>query len=111
MLSKDRKKVLCDVSGCGQEAVDGCELRIDAGHGGDHITVPGDLIAWCDLHKESLLKSIRDEYILLDLEQLKARYIRRRDKRGRAIEQLVRDFLKSSLSASSALALSQAVMK
>jgi hypothetical protein len=31
MLSKDGKNVLCDERGCGQEAVGGCELRIDAG--------------------------------------------------------------------------------
>jgi hypothetical protein len=85
MLSKDGKNVLCDVRGCGKEAVGGCELRIDAGHGGDHITIPGDLIAWCESDEENLFESIRDEYILLDLEQLKAGYIARGDKRGRAI--------------------------
>jgi len=44
MLSKDGRKVLCDVRGCGKEAARGCEVRIDAGHGGDHITIPGDLM-------------------------------------------------------------------
>ncbi len=84
MLSKDGKKVLCDVAGCGKEAVSGCELRIDAGIGGDHSTIPGDLIAWCESDEKNLLGSIRDEYILLDLEQLKAGYAARASKRGRS---------------------------
>lgn len=84
MLSNDGRTVLCDIRECGKEATSGCELRIDAGHGGDHITIPGDLIAWCKSHEENLLESIRDEYMLLDLAQLKAGYITRSDKRGRA---------------------------
>jgi hypothetical protein len=83
MLSKDGNKVLCDVRDCGKEAVGGCELRIDAGHGGDHITIPGDLIAWCESHAD-LIDTIKDEYILLDLEQLKRGYITHGDKRGRS---------------------------
>jgi hypothetical protein len=84
MLSKDGKNVLCDVRGCGKEAVGGCELRIKAGIGGDHSTIPGDLIAWCASDEEHFFGSMRDEYILLDLPQLKEGYITRRDKRGRA---------------------------
>ncbi len=84
MLSKDGKKVLCDVVGCGKEAVGGCELRIDAGHGGDHITIAGDLIAWCEADEEGLIESIEGEYILLDLPQLKAGYTAQGSKRGRA---------------------------
>jgi hypothetical protein len=70
--------------GCGKEAIGGCELRIDAGHGGDHITIPGDLIAWCESHEESMPGMIGSESFLLDLEQLKAGYVTRADKRGRA---------------------------
>jgi hypothetical protein len=84
MLSKDGKTVLCDVRECGKEAVGGGELRIDAGIGGDHSTIPGDLIAWCESDEEKLLGSIRDEYILLDLDQLKAGYAARASNRGRS---------------------------
>ena len=83
MLSKDRKNVLCDVRECGKVAVGGCELRIAAGIGGDHSTIPGDLIAWCESH-EDLLASVRDEYILLDLPQLRAGYAAKASKRGRS---------------------------
>ena len=70
--------------GCGKDAVGGCELRIDAGHGGDHVTIPGDLVAWCESHDESLLDAISGEYILLDVEQLKAAATTRSNQRGRA---------------------------
>jgi len=84
MLSKDGRKVLCDVRGCGKEAARGCEVRIDAGHGGDHITIPGDLIVWCESHEKNLLEVISHEYMLLDIAQLRAGYVTRSDKRGRA---------------------------
>lgn len=84
MLIKDGRKILCDVRECGKEAVGGCELRIKAGHGGDHITIPGDLVAWCEFHEESLLEKISGEYILLDLTQLKSGHITRSNKRGRS---------------------------
>jgi hypothetical protein len=84
MLSKDGKKVLCDVRECGKEAVGGCELRIDAGIGGDHSTIPGDLVAWCELHEESLRGSIESEFIELDPAQLKVGYTAQSTKRGRS---------------------------
>lgn len=84
MLSKDGKIVLCDIRGCGRAAVGGCELRIAAGIGGDHSTIPGDLIAWCESDEENLRESVKDEYLLLDIDQLKAGYITRRDRRSRA---------------------------
>jgi hypothetical protein len=83
MLSKNGKSVLCDVPGCGKAAVGGCELRVAAGIGGDHSTIPGDLVAWCESDEENVFEKIRDEFIILDLEQLKVGYITRRDKRGR----------------------------
>lgn len=84
MLSKDGKKVLCDVAGCGNEAVGGCELRIKAGIGGDHSTIPGELVAWCESDEENVFEKIRDEFIILDLEQLKAGYTAKNSKRGRS---------------------------
>jgi hypothetical protein len=84
MLSKDGRKVICDVGGCGKEAIGGCELRIEAGIGGERSTIPGDLIAWCDFHQVSLRVGIEGEFILLDLEQLKAGYITHGAKRGRS---------------------------
>jgi len=77
MLSEDGKKVLCDVQGCGREAVGGCELRIAAPHGGNKITIPGDLMAWCEFDEDSMSGSIRDEFVILNLAQLKAGYISR----------------------------------
>jgi hypothetical protein len=67
MLSKDGENVLCDICHCGKEAVGGVELGIDAGIGGDHSTIAGDLIAWCEFHEESLRESIESEFIELDL--------------------------------------------
>ena len=80
MLSKDGEKVLCDAGGCGKEAVGGCELRIAANHGGNHITIPGDLIAWCESDEESLFESIEGEFIFLNPAQLKAGYATRSQK-------------------------------
>ena len=85
MLSNDGRRVLCDVRECGQKAVGGCELRIEAGHGGDHVTIPGDLVAWCEVLEQSILEKIADEYIALDVEQLKAGYLARSNIRGRAM--------------------------
>ena len=84
MVSKGGQKVLCNFPGCGKEAVAGCELRIDAGHGGDHITIPGGLVAWCESHEESLLDTVSNEYVLLDLDQLKAAFTTRSNQRGRS---------------------------
>jgi hypothetical protein len=56
MLSNDRRKILCDMPECGKEAVGGCEERIEAGHGGDRITIPGGQVAWCESHEKDLLE-------------------------------------------------------
>jgi hypothetical protein len=85
MLSSDRRKVLCDIPGCGKEAIGGCEERIAAGHGGDHITIPGGLVAWCESHEDNLLDTISSEGRPLDLEQLKAASISYSNKRGRSM--------------------------
>jgi hypothetical protein len=84
MLSRDGKNVLCNARGCGKGAVGGCELRIEAGIGGERSTIPGDLIAWCDFHEVSLRVGIESGFILLDLEQLKAGCITHGTKRGRS---------------------------
>jgi hypothetical protein len=83
-VEQRRKKVHCDIRGCGKEAVGGGELRIDAGIGGDHSTIAGDLIAWCEFHEVSLRGSIESEFIELDPPQLKVGYAAQSAKRGRA---------------------------
>jgi hypothetical protein len=85
MLSKDGKKVLCDVRDCGKEAVGGCELRINADRGGRHVTIPGDLIAWCAFDEDRLRIGIKEEFIPLSPARLKLRYTARAAKRGGAI--------------------------
>ena len=83
-LAKTVGKFYVTYGGCGKEAARGCEVRIDAGHGGDHITIPGDLIVWCESHEKNLLEVISHGYMLLDIAQLRAGYVTRSDKRGRA---------------------------
>jgi hypothetical protein len=85
MLSSDRRNVVCDMPGCGKEAVGGCEERINAGHGGDRITIAGDLVAWCGSHEQELLQKVGDECRPLDLEQLRAACISQSNKRGRSM--------------------------
>jgi hypothetical protein len=76
MLSRDGKKILCDVLGCGNEAVGGCELRIKASHDGNPNTIPGDLVSWCEVDEESLRRGLQDEFIPLTVAELRARYLK-----------------------------------
>jgi hypothetical protein len=77
MLSTDGKDVLCDVRGCGKAAVGGCELRIHTGYSGSQGTIPGDLIAWCKTHEESIREKIESEFIPFNPARLKAGYTAR----------------------------------
>jgi hypothetical protein len=71
--------------GCGIEAVGGCEQRINAGHGGDRITIVGDLVAWCESHEQELLQTVGDQCRPLEPEQLKTAAITQGNKRGRSM--------------------------
>ena len=84
MLSGDRRTVLCDKPGCGKVAIGGCEERINAGHGGDRMTIAGDLVAWCESHEQELLEKVDKECRPLDPEQLREASIRFSNKRGRS---------------------------
>jgi hypothetical protein len=55
-----------------KEAVGGCEERINAGHGGDRITIAGDLVACYESHEQELFRrwaTSADPLILSSSEQ------------------------------------------
>lgn len=77
MLSRDGKDVLCDVQGCSKLAIGGCELRIHTGYSGSQGTIPGDLVAWCETHEETIRETIVTEFIPFNIARLKAGYTAR----------------------------------